>query len=321
MKRFMPALGALVLVAAVVGAVVWQRPGASPEAIASGDVVLQHADGSLLWRSGQPETPLVGQVLRELVAVGTPLEQLRDAGGALVVTTIDSKAQAGATEVVRRLASGRPASITAVDPGNGSVRAYVPGTDPAVDHAGGVVREAGAAARPFGSVALMRAAGVPESAEVEGRPTQLLSTEAALLRPLDVATAYATFAADGMHHDTHFITHVTEAGGKTLYRSVTAGKPALGVDPGRSKEFAERVNAELRADPLCGSSPEAACLPVEVKDGDVVRHAWMIGYTPQLSVVVFVGAESGVEVQSRPVTATGLPREMLESFQQKLTTW
>lgn len=321
MKRFLPALGALVLVAAVVGAVVWQRPEASPEAIAAGDVVLQHSDGSLLWRSGQPETPLVQQVLRELGTVGTSLDQLRAAGGALVVTTIDSKAQAGATEVIRQLAAARPASITAVDPANGSVRAYAPGLDPAADHAGGVVRAAGDATRPFGSVALMRAAGVPESAEVEGRRTDLLATGEALLRPLDVATAYATFAAEGVYHATHFVTHVTEAGGKTLYRAPTASRPALGLDPGRSKEFAARVTEELRADPLCGDHRETACLPVEVKDGDVVRHAWMIGYTPRLAVVVFVGAEPSVEVQGRPVTATGLPNDMLRAFRSKLPTW
>ncbi|WP_189156128.1 hypothetical protein [Lentzea pudingi] len=90
--------------------------------------------------------------------------------------------------MVRRLASGRPASTTAVDPAGGGVRVYAPGLSPAADYAGGVVREAGAAARPFGSVALMRAAGVPESAEVEGRRTNLLATGEALVRPLDVAT-------------------------------------------------------------------------------------------------------------------------------------
>ncbi|MGW6447684.1 hypothetical protein [Lentzea sp. NPDC055074] len=321
MKRFLPVLGALVLLVAVVGAVVWQRPEASPDVIATGDVVVQHSDGSLLWRSGQPETPLVGQVLRELGTIGTSLDRLRAAGGALVVTTIDSKAQAGATEVIRQLATGRPASITAVDPASGSVRAYVPGTNPAVDYAGGVVREAGAAARPFGSVTLMRAAGVPETAEVGGTRTELLATGEALLRPLDVATAYATFGAEGVHHDTHFITHVTEAGGKTVHRAVPKGKPALGLDPGRSKEFAARVNEELRADPLCGDDPEAACLPVEVKDGDAVRHAWMIGYTPRLSIAVFVGGKSSAGVQGRPVTATGLPHEILLAFQEKLTTW
>ncbi|MDX3658384.1 hypothetical protein PV646_13835 [Streptomyces sp. ID05-26A] len=321
MKRFLPVLGALVLLAVIVGAVVWQRPGTSPEAIAAGDVVLQHSDGSILWRSGQPETPLVRQVLRELGTTGTSLDQLRAAGGALVVTTIDSKAQAGATEVIRQLAAARPASITAVDPASGGVRAYAPGHDPAADYAGGVVRAAGEAARPFGSVALMRAAGVPETAEVEGTRTDLLATGEALLRPLDVATAYATFGAGGVHHDTHFITHVTEASGKTLYRAVAEARPALGLDPARSKEFAARVTEELRAGPSCVNHPEAACLPVEVKDGDVVRHAWMIEYTPQLAVVVFVGGESRVAVQGRPVTATGLPNDILRAFQQKLTTW
>ncbi|GGM96810.1 hypothetical protein GCM10011609_38230 [Lentzea pudingi] len=102
---------------------------------------------------------------------------------------------------------------------------------------------------------------------------------------------------------------------------MTTARPALGLDPARGKEFAARVNEELRADPLCGDDPEAACLPVEVKDGDVVRHVWMIGYTPRLAVVVFVDGEPTAGVRGRPVTATGLPNEILRAFQEKLTTW
>src|SRR5689334_15896658 len=62
MKRFLPVLGALVLVAAVVAVVVWQRADSKAALPPSGDVVLQYADGSQLWHWGEPETPLVKEV-------------------------------------------------------------------------------------------------------------------------------------------------------------------------------------------------------------------------------------------------------------------
>ncbi|MDX8036457.1 hypothetical protein SK803_40215 [Lentzea sp. BCCO 10_0856] len=57
MKRFLPSFGALVLVAALVGAVVWLRPEPPrPAPAPSLGVVLQYADGSRLWSSadGRP---------------------------------------------------------------------------------------------------------------------------------------------------------------------------------------------------------------------------------------------------------------------------
>lgn len=66
MKRLLAAL----LVAAVVGDVVWQRPAAPvPPPAPPKNVVFQYADGSRMWSSGdgQPRSPLVTRVFAEPV--------------------------------------------------------------------------------------------------------------------------------------------------------------------------------------------------------------------------------------------------------------
>jgi membrane peptidoglycan carboxypeptidase len=162
MKRLLPVLGALVLVGAVVAVVVWQRPGATTPSAPLRDFVVQYADGSQLWssRDGDPKSPLVRQVLTELRAQGfAEPDQLRQVG-ATVVTTIDPKAQAAALSAVEAAAAAQPGtlrySLTAVDPATGGVLAYVPGNDPAVDYAGGVLKEPGSAFFPVGVVAALQ---------------------------------------------------------------------------------------------------------------------------------------------------------------------
>ncbi|PWK91287.1 penicillin binding protein [Lentzea atacamensis] len=412
MKRFLPVLGALVLVAAVVAVVVWQRSDAAPPSTASGAVVLQYADGSQLWRTGDPETPVVKQVVQELGGKAlVSLDQLRTGGGAIVVTTIDPRAQSGAVDVIRTAAAGEPASlrysITAVDPNNGAVKAYAPGNDPAVDYAGGVLKEPGPAFFPFnvvaalqsgktldstydgrsprtfgevtisdsancgerctvrdalrksGSVAMYdlvtndvgimpvvtaaRQAGVPESVHVDGKKTSLLVGEGggtpnadmalgekeARMRPLDLAAAYSAFASEGTQRVAHFITHVTDVNGATLYRAVNPAKPAFDQDPARSKDIASQINAALQDGEACSNYPDTRCRHGEWRpkglDQTTVAHAWMVGYSPQMSVAVFVGGDRpttpAVDSQGRAVVGSGLPKALWRAFEQKLTQW
>ncbi|MDX8143520.1 hypothetical protein SK854_15450 [Lentzea sp. BCCO 10_0061] len=322
MRRVLAVLGALVLV--IVGAVVWQRSGEPP----SRYVVLQHADASELWRSGDPETPLVRQVARELATRGSlSLDKLRR-DGAVVVTTIDAKAQSGAAAAIREKASGR-SGLVAVDPARGAVRAYAPGEDPAVDRAGGVVKQPGPVFFPFSAAAaaqegkaldqgdaeravrVAQRAGVPEYADIEGTRTKLLDGPDGGLRPLDLASGYATFAAEGVHRDAHFVTHVTDVHGATLYQALDTPQPAFDRDPVRSKEIANQVNEVLRNDPACGNDLWTACREGVWPTG--MRHAWFAGATPELSVAVFVGGdEAGGAVDA------GLPKAVWETFLQKL---
>ncbi len=326
MKRFLPVLGVLVLVGAVAAVVVWQRQ----EEPRPSYVVLQHSDASELWRSGEPETPLVRQVVRELgLRASLSLDQLRRTG-AVVVTTIHPKAQSGAKAAIREKSAAR-SSVTAVDPASGAVRAYASSDDSAVDHAGGVVKEPGPVFFPFSAVAAVQEgkpldqadpqravkvaqrAGVPEFADVEGTRTRLLDGVNGGLRPLDVASAYATFAAEGTHRDAHFITHVTDVNGSTLYQALATPQPAFDRDPLRSKEIADQVTQVLRADPACAVNPSTACRPGAWPDSARARHAWMASYTPELSVSVFAGGdEAGGAVDA------GLPKAVWEAFLRKM---
>ncbi|MFI6305132.1 transglycosylase domain-containing protein [Amycolatopsis thailandensis] len=79
------------------------------------------------------------QVLAELEQVGYPLDRLR--GGAMKVeTTIDPRAQADAEKVVKERLQGQPehfrASLVAVEPGTGAIRAYNGGGWSVHDYAG-----------------------------------------------------------------------------------------------------------------------------------------------------------------------------------------
>ncbi|MCP2250293.1 penicillin-binding transpeptidase domain-containing protein [Lentzea aerocolonigenes] len=163
MKRLLPVLGALVLVGAVVAVVVWQRPEVSPPPVPQKDLVVQYADGSPLWNSkdGDPP-PLVRQVLDELgQQASLPVDSLRQVG-AVVVTTIDPKAQAAGRAVIEAVTPAQPGtlrySVTAVDPATGGVLAYVPGDsrDDRTDYAGGVLREPGSAFFPINAVAALQ---------------------------------------------------------------------------------------------------------------------------------------------------------------------
>ncbi|MEU3627039.1 glycosyl transferase [Amycolatopsis coloradensis] len=91
------------------------------------------------------------RVLAELEQVGYPLDRLR--GGAMKIeTTIDPRAQAEAEKVVKERLKGQPehfrASLVAVEPGTGAIRAYNGGGWSVHDYAG-TPYGTGAAFQPF----------------------------------------------------------------------------------------------------------------------------------------------------------------------------
>ncbi|ANZ36587.1 hypothetical protein BBK82_11440 [Lentzea guizhouensis] len=261
MKRFVPRLGALVLVAVLVGAVVWLRPEPPrPAPVPPKEVVLQYADGTRLWgsRDGGPRPDLVRRLVAALDEAGTSLEQLEPAG-AVVRTTVDVKAQTAAAAAVGRLAApkGLGAAVTAVDPESGGVRTYL-NLDRLKDLAGGESVALGPElTRPFTEAGL----------------TTLTQPR---MRLLDVTAAYAALAAGGVQRRTHFITSVTAADGSVLYRVI--GVADLAVDPA----VAERITARLKENNGCGGT---ACV--------LAASPWAAGHTPELAVGVFVDEAGG----------------------------
>ncbi|GAB2873367.1 hypothetical protein [Lentzea nigeriaca] len=269
---------ALVLAALVVGYVVWQRPEApAPKPVPPKEVVLQYADGSTMWRStgAWKQPPIVQRVFAELGTAALSFDSLRGTGG-VVRTTIDARAQTFAAAVVGRLipplrvidtsapTRGRPreldASVTAIDPGSGRVRVYLPGLSSGDDLAGGVRKELPAAlAEPLATAAAPNA--------IEERAT-----------PLNVSAAYATLAARGVQREPHFVTSVTAANGSLLYEAADTTKPAFATDR------VDRITASLKEKPGCDGT---ACVPG--------AFPWMVGYTPKLAVTVYVEQAGAVD--------------------------
>jgi membrane peptidoglycan carboxypeptidase len=284
----LPVLGALVLVAGVIGYVVWQRPGPPPPVPPSPkEVVLQYADGSRLWSTsdGRPRGLVVKRVLAELAEASLPFDSLVLSGG-VVRTTIDAKAQTVAAAVLGRFVAPKrahdpydpadrqedkvDAAVTAVDPASGSVRVYLPGYGWADDLAGGVPKEPGP--RLFEPLALVQDVGK------------------ANVTPLDVTAVYATVAAGGVQRKPHLITWVTAADGSLLHKAADDAKPVFGAD------VADRVTAALKEKPDCN---KVACVPG--------ASPWMVSYTPQLAVTVYV-KQAGAPIDA------DLPRVIWQAF-------
>ena len=132
-------------------------------------------------------------------------------------------------------------------------------------------------------------AGMPKSTrDLQGNPANVLGT--ASPHNLDMASAYATFAAEGIYRAPHTVQEAKSADGKSLYKPDTEGK----------RHFDKAVMAEtsyaLRHVVTSGSGSTAQNLgrPAAGKTGTSSSNysAWFDGYTPQLSTAVSMYRES-----------------------------
>jgi membrane peptidoglycan carboxypeptidase len=131
------------------------------------------------------------------------------------------------------------------------------------------------------------AAGIPRnSAALEPVPGIPLGT--ADIRPLDMAVAYATFAAEGEQADWYAIEKVDNSNGKLVYEHKVTSERAFSAD------VAADVTYALQEVVTSGTGTEALALgcPVAGKTGtaalrpDTVTSAWFVGYTPRLAAAV-----------------------------------
>ena len=105
--------------------------------------------------------------------------------------------------------------------------------------------------------------------------------------PLDMATAYATFANDGLRVDPIFITRVEDRQGNVVLENVPQPERAI------STQSARLVTSVLEAN-VRGGTGTRARLPVQIAAGKTgtaqdFSDAWFVGYTPQLATAVWMG--------------------------------
>ena len=108
------------------------------------------------------------------------------------------------------------------------------------------------------------------------------------LSPLEVARAYATLANGGLRPELRFFEDVAEASGEVLDRGQVAFQRA--VDPGAAY-LAISLLEGVMARGTARAVSQTLTGPLAGKTGtsDDNRDAWFAGFTPELTVVVWVG--------------------------------
>lgn len=160
---------------------------------------------------------------------------------------------------------------------------------------------------------LVNAVGAEEVVEVAGaagisselQPFHSIALGAQEVSPLDMASAYGTFASEGIHVDPIFVTAIETHDGINLYEAVPVVTEAF------DREIAQTVTAALTEVVKRGTGQQAKIgRPVAGKTGTSQDHhdAWFVGYTPELSAAVWVGFPEGqitMEPPTTPFTITG----------------
>jgi membrane peptidoglycan carboxypeptidase len=132
-----------------------------------------------------------------------------------------------------------------------------------------------------------------------------------------MASAYATFAADGIHHDARFVERVEDRDGKEIMD--------LRADKGErvmSAQNARIVTSVLRQVVSRGTGTRAR-LPDDDSAGktgtsQAHQNAWFVGYTPRLATAVWMGAPVGnvsmTNVGGVKVTGGSYPARIWRAF-------
>ncbi|GAA3836761.1 hypothetical protein KACC15558_18590 [Brevibacterium ammoniilyticum] len=131
----------------------------------------------------------------------------------------------------------------------------------------------------------------PNAANVLGTPS---------VKVVDMATAYSTFASNGIRRETHSIESISKDG-EEVYKADTKGKRVF------DKAVAAETTYALRQVVNGGSGSYAQALgrPAAGKTGTSTsnKSAWFSGYTPQLATSVVLYRE--VDGKSVPIGAYG----------------
>ncbi|WNV91361.1 transglycosylase domain-containing protein [Umezawaea sp. Da 62-37] len=186
-------------------------------------------------------------------------------------------------------------------------------------------------------------AGIPEEVTIGDEVHKLLKGEdggdtpdgniaigggQTLVRPFDMTSAYATFAARGVYHEPFFIEKIEGPDGKLLYQHADKSRSAFDENPEKSGQIADNVTDVLKDIPkastktICAEGRECAGKTgTHELDGVDNSKAWMVGYTPSLAAGVYMGTEAGnVPLRNAgdtPIFGSGLPGQIWKAFMDK----
>ncbi|MBV9410379.1 MAG: PBP1A family penicillin-binding protein [Acidimicrobiia bacterium] len=119
-------------------------------------------------------------------------------------------------------------------------------------------------------------------------PIKSLTLGTETVSPLEMATSYATLAADGERHDPYFIQSVDDRNGKEVFSAKPKGRRAVASQNAR-------VETSVLQQVVQRGTGTRAGIPgrqVAGKTGTAedFHDAWFVGYTPQLATAVWMGS-------------------------------
>jgi penicillin-binding protein 1A len=137
----------------------------------------------------------------------------------------------------------------------------------------------------------------------------------ARVTPLEMASAYATLANDGVYNAPYLIERIEDRTGKVIYQHEPA--PEQRVDP----EVARLVSSILvqNVQSGTGTAAQVSGQPVAGKTGtnQSSKDGWFVGYTPALATAVWVGGltwEYEIRIDGRPLTGGSYPARIWGNF-------
>ncbi|TMM14616.1 MAG: hypothetical protein E6G01_12265 [Actinobacteria bacterium] len=132
--------------------------------------------------------------------------------------------------------------------------------------------------------------GIPAKVRLAASPSLSIGTYE--VTPLEMASAYSTLAADGVHHAPSFVEKVTDSSNNVDFGGADKGDRVVSAQNSRV------VTQALQGVVQRGTGTAAALSdrPVAGKTGttDNLANAWFVGYTPQLVTAVWMGSPAGL---------------------------
>jgi penicillin-binding protein 1A len=136
------------------------------------------------------------------------------------------------------------------------------------------------------------------------KPVYSLALGTSGASPLEMASAFGTFATGGVRHEPFWIRRVEDPLGRVLEEQIVRGQRTLDAEIGF--QLVDMMRGVLTAGTGRIARRMGFDLPAAGKTGttDDFRDAWFTGFTPTLSVSVWVGYDRGISM--RDVNGVGI---------------
>ena len=162
--------------------------------------------------------------------------------------------------------------------------------------------------------------------ESEIEPVISLTLGAGAVTPLEITSAYSSFATNGILAPTYLIERIEDSNGDILYQNITSQRVSI---PDPAAAAAVRKTLEVAAQNGTGTRAVLEDRPIAGKTGthQGFREAWFIGFIPQYTSSVWIGfAEEqlpliDVEINGevfKNVSGGRVPAPMWKEFMSKV---